>query len=160
MIRRSALFVLSLCLSQTAAVAQAAPQDWGARCDATTCTLSRGILEEASGKRLSTLLVVLRKGEDKVLFGAALPIGVALEPGIRILQGDTMVEAKFQVCYPDGCRALVELPLAAVTSMAKAGSAEFRAFPYESEKPISFMAPLSGLDMALQNALDTLAKAP
>ncbi|MGV8951340.1 MAG: invasion associated locus B family protein [Cypionkella sp.] len=154
------LLSMGLTLAASSLAAQAAEQQWASSCEATSCTLSLNVLDAASSKPVSTILVVVTTADKQPLIGAALPLGSALEPGIRIVQGDTTINAKFQVCYPDGCRALAEMTNESLDTLALADKMEVFAFPYSSDKPISFEVPLAGLDVGIKAAREKLAKAP
>lgn len=160
MMKIGGLLALALTFTAMQGAAQTEPQTWNTNCETDSCTLSLGVLDATSGKPVSTVLVVVPKIGETVFLGAAMPLGSALEPGIRIVQGSETINAKFQVCFPDGCRALTEIPRATIQTMTKVGSVELFAFPYSSDTPISFQVPLAGLDAALKDATATLLKTP
>lgn len=140
-------------------VAQDAPQ-WNTSCDGGLCTLSRQLIDEATGKGVATVLVVVQKASDDILLGAALPLGVALEPGVRFVQGDTLIQADFEVCYPDGCRAMAELPVTAFEAIDFEKEMDLRVFAFGQDKPLAVTVPLDSLKSAVDAGREQLKATP
>src|ERR1700754_981983 len=61
------------------------------------------VLHAETGQMLAAATVIEEKGEQK-LFRIAVPLGMLLEPGLRIV-GDqnAPMEAKYAICVPEGC---------------------------------------------------------
>lgn len=145
-------------LSQTAFAQDSA--GWTESCDAKSCTLSRGVSEEATGKPVMTLLVAVQKAEAGARFGMALPLGVAVAPGVRVLYGGETADIPFEVCFPDGCRALLALDAAALGRLTAQAEIDVRFFPFNAATPVSLTVPIGGLDSAIVAAAAKLQASP
>lgn len=151
--------ILTLALGLLPSFAGAA-EDWQKNCADGQCTLARTLSDDASGRSIATFLVALNfEMPDKVLMGVALPLGAALKPGVRLLQGETVIEVGYEVCFPDGCRAMTEVAATDFDEMAKNEEIELRFFPFGQEKPIALPIPLSGLSEATESARAEIMKA-
>lgn len=128
-----------------ASASLAAAADWPIACEGTTCTASRGLKDEGSGKTMATILIAQRKGESEARIGAALPLGVALAPGARLVAGAETVELAFDVCFPDGCRAMAGTTPERIAALAAAGALELRFFPYGHDRAVAVRVPADGL---------------
>lgn len=123
----------------------AAAADWPIACEGTTCTASLGLKDDASGKMMATVLVARTKGEAEARIGAALPLGVALAPGARFVAGAETVDLTFDVCFPDGCRAMAGATPERIAALAAAGAFELRFFPYGRDRAVAVRVPADGL---------------
>jgi invasion protein IalB len=149
----SASFVaVMLCAVSPASAADA----WEVTCKEGSCTLARVVVEAAaSGRRVATVLLV-PDATGRARLAVALPLGVALAPGVRLVGQDVTTDLAFEVCYPDGCRAAADLDAAALAVIAALPSIELRAFPFGAERPLAMVIPLDGLAEALARARATL----
>jgi invasion protein IalB len=100
------------------------------------------------------------KAGSDLRLGAALPLGVAVEPGARLILGETTIDARYEVCFPDGCRAMATLPADQLGPLGEAASIELRFFAFGQEKPIAVEIPLDGLTEAVAAAQTQLAATP
>lgn len=121
-----------------------------------SCTLARSVEEVSTGRRAATVLFVVTKAGTEFV-GAAIPLGTAIEAGVQLVSDDTQTLLPFQVCFPDGCRAVLETTAEANDTLASQATMDLRAFPFQSDKPFSLAVPLDGLAEALAEARDTLA---
>jgi invasion protein IalB len=139
------------------AAAQDAVEGWDAKCGADSCTISRGLKDIARDKLVATFLVSVPKGDGAVTAGVAVALGVALVPGARFYSGGTEYALAFEVCFPDGCRALRTFEQAEMDQIGASAEMEVRFFPYGSDTPVSIMMPIEGLVAAIGNARKTLS---
>ncbi|MFN3846311.1 MAG: invasion associated locus B family protein [Paracoccaceae bacterium] len=133
---------------------------WVESCQPDSCTLSRGLAEEGTGKQVMTLLLAIEKGKPDVRFGVALPLGVALSPGVRVIHGDKTTDIPFEVCFPDGCRALITMDAATFAAFAANASVDVRFFPFSASTPVALTAPMDGLADAVTAAAQKLDGTP
>ncbi len=154
MFRHATIAALLLVTSQAASAQDQA--GWVETCAQDSCTLSRGLAEEGTGKQVMTLLMAVQKGQTGARFGFALPLGVALAPGVRVLHGDKTTDVPFEVCFPDGCRAMTTFDAATLADFTANASVEVRFFPFNAGTPVALTAPLDGLADAVAQAMQKL----
>lgn len=135
--------------------AQAARADgtppWDRRCDERGCTVSRGLSESATLRRVATISVLTEAtAPGTATLAVALPLGLALEPGVQFVAGEAVWAAPFKVCFPDGCTAALPLDADALATLAGAATLEVRYFTFNGAKALSISAPLDGLAGALE----------
>lgn len=148
-------FAYAAAMTLLAAIPAAAQDTWTSECDADSCAVSRAVADVESGQRVGTLLVVLDQ-DGTSLVGAIVPLGSAMEPGLRLIHGSTEAAVPIQVCYPDGCRGLAPMDGAALDALATADTVDLRFFAFGTEAPISVPIPLVGLQGAVAAARATL----
>lgn len=153
------LLVIPLGLFATAALSQD-NTGWVTQCQPDLCTLSRGLAEEGTGKQMATLLVAVPKASEDLRFGLALPLGLALAPGARVVYADKSVDIPFEVCFPDGCRAMMSFADADFAALAANAAIDVQFFPYGASAPVALTAPVDGLAEAAAAAKETLASQP
>ena len=100
-----AVSVVAIAIFSGSASAQSGVS-WSSACDEAQCTLSRTVTEASTERRVATVLVLIRASSPTHLVGAAVPLGVALNEGIRLTVPDQRIDISFDVCLPDGCRGL------------------------------------------------------
>lgn len=158
---RPTLFPAALVLSLAPAIGAAQePTDWPTTCEAGRCTLSRTVSDTITGRSVATLLLAFDKAGTDLRLGAALPLGVAVEPGARLILGGSTFEARYEVCFPDGCRAMATLPPDQLGPLGEAAAIELRFFSFGQEKPIAIEVRLEGLANAIAAAQAQLAATP
>jgi invasion protein IalB len=134
------------------ASAQSAVPDWQATCEADGCTLARRLIDQSTGRPVATFLAFVPKANANLSIGAALPLGTAIEAGVRMVAGDTTLEIPYQVCFPDGCRALRETSAEEVAALAAAEAIDIRFFPFSADRAVSVTMPLEGFTEAVAAA--------
>lgn len=152
--RRAACALIAfgaLALDAPPAPAQGAPS-WAVRCDARGCSASRALSEIATLQRVATVSVLTEAGAPGATLAAALPLGLALEPGVQFVLGETVWPAPFKVCFPDGCSAAATLDAAMLATLVAAPDLEVRYFTFNDGRALSITAPLDGLAAALDGA--------
>ncbi len=138
-------------ISCTAAVAlcfatSTVAAEWTTGCDEAGghCTV-QGLLVTPEGQRSGTLgLQVGRDGQDAVLF-VTTPLGAALVPGVKLRASGRDFDLRFDVCYPDGCRASLGLGPEDLAAFLDLESVDLLLFAYGEAEPAILAAPLSGL---------------
>lgn len=72
------------------------------------CVVTQNLHAE-TGQMLAAVTVIEEKGAQK-LFRIAVPLGMLLEPGLRIvIDQNQPIEAKYAICVPDGCFADLQI---------------------------------------------------
>lgn len=135
----------------THGLAQSAPP-WAVRCEALGCTASRALSESATLQRVATVSVLTETGAPGATLAVALPLGLALEPGVQFVLGETVWPAPFKVCFPDGCSAAASLDAAMLATLVAAPDLEVRYFAFTDGRALVIDAPLDGLEAALGGA--------
>ena len=126
---------------------------WTTECKDQRCGISINVNDEAKKQRLLTLAILVNKdGTDPSLFMTA-PLGLALEPGARLVIGTREIALKFKVCYPDGCQAVASLTAADLADLRAAASVDTRFFVQGNEKPLSATIDFTGLGAAIDAAM-------
>lgn len=152
-----ALYLASLIVGVCALTKPLMSQEaWSPSCEGNRCTVSRSAINTENHQRIATLIVVLDIEEPTVI-GAVLPLGVALEPGLRLLAGSEELEVPLQVCYPDGCRGFLPVDDVVLSRIAAEAEIDVRFFPYSDDRPASVTIPLDGLSNAIQAAREQLS---
>jgi invasion protein IalB len=73
-----------------------------------TCVVTQNLHAE-TGQMLAAVTVIEEKGAQK-LFRVAVPLGMMLEPGLRIvIDQNAPLETKYAICVPDGCFADLQI---------------------------------------------------
>lgn len=67
-----------------------------------TCVVTQNLHAE-TGQMLAAVTVIEEKGSQR-LFRIAVPLGMMIEPGLRVVVDQNQpLEAKYVICVPDGC---------------------------------------------------------
>lgn len=140
-----------------AASAQQSDPTWTTSCEPESCALSLGVTEAQTGRAIATALMAVSADEaDPIRFGVALPLGLDIDAGVRIVVGEQMVELPFEVCFPDGCRAMRPLDEGETAAISGSESFDIRFFPFGSNRLVSVTVPSTGLATAIEDARRTL----
>lgn len=142
----------------TAVPTLAQDQDWKVTCnDSDRCTALLVVADAATKRTLASVGLQIGRGGTEPVMIALLPLGVDLRPGFRAVIGDKAFDAPYEVCFPDGCRAIAPIATDDLDLWLDADSISLRFFPSGSDKPVAADTPVKGLRSALA---DHLAKAP
>lgn len=130
-----------------------------AECDEASgrCTASVRLVAE-DGKGFGTIgLQIDKNGNAPVLF-AATPLGIAVHPGVRIITQPGAQELPLAVdaCFPDGCRATLELGAEQLAGLTAAETLSLQFIPFSSTETVSADLPAAGILTALRDAGVTL----
>lgn len=101
-----------------------------------------------SGQKLVIALLIEPEGGDTKLFRVALPLGVALVPGARIVVDEKEgMTAPYSVCLPkNGCMADYKADADLIEKLKQGQSLAIQAF--DRGRPVSFTLPLIGFAKA------------
>lgn len=146
---------LALLIGTGSAFAQS--PGWAVNCEAGTpaCTLALSLNNAENNRPIATFLAL--PGTDGDFIGAVIPLGTAVDAGMQIVVGEERLPVKVQVCFPDGCRGIVEVPEDYLDRLAEEDVAEIRFFPYREETPLAVPIPMEGFADALASARESLA---
>lgn len=140
------------------ALAQETADGWQTTCAEADCTLVLRVADPASDRAMATLLATVGPDEDEpIRFGVALPLGLSLEPGIRVVAGEESVALPFEVCFPDGCRASRPLTAPEEAALLRPGPLDLRFYPFGSDRLVSVAVPATGFADAVAAARATFA---
>ena len=146
----AAACLLALTLINCAAAQESVgDQQWKSQCKEATCSLSLGLVDSNTKKRFATLAFLFEKGKEEPAVVVTTPLGVALEPGVRVIVGDDSFDLKAKVCFPDGCQASLVINRPDFDRIAKMPNARIQFFPFSSSTPIEASVPLNGLPAAV-----------
>lgn len=131
---------------------EALVQPWSMACDEDqTCTATRTAVNAETGNRVVTLAVSLTATEQVVT--VTTPLGVAVQPGIRVIAGEDVREIPVQVCYPTGCLAAWSSTVDEMRTLARLEAVEIRYFPFRGDAPLAIRMDIDGLDTAIAEAV-------
>ncbi|QIE43967.1 hypothetical protein G5B39_18370 (plasmid) [Rhodobacteraceae bacterium SC52] len=126
--------------------------DWDVTCaDERTCTVSRAVLNADTGERIATF--ALEFGEDTQAMTLTVPLGTAVQAGVRVLAGDTAIDVPTLVCLPTGCLAARDLPDEAVTHLTAARTIDIRFFAFKKSEPLSVAMDITALSDVLREKI-------
>jgi len=149
--------IVAWALSLSPLHAQSAGQsDWNMDCDNAGCRLAVTATDARTEQRIATILILVEKERQSPLLAAIVPLGVAIEPGLRFLYGDEVLSLSVEACFPDGCRAVIETDETFLAALTAAEEFEIRYFPLGSEQPVAITLPSGGLSDILEEARKAL----
>lgn len=105
-------------------------------------------LRADNGQTLASVAIREEKGAGKRQMVIALPTGMLLQPGVRLVvdQG-TAVPGKYSVCMPNVCYAELEAPDSVIASMKKGTTLTVQVLTYEG-KSLPMPLQLAGFGKA------------
>ena len=137
--------------------ANAAQPEWVKICNTDpaskkeVCLISRDVRAE-TGQTIASVALREIKGEPKRFFLAAMPPGLLIQPGIRIVVDQKEPQAgKFSICFPNACYAEVEVKDDFVPSLKKGQQIVVQAMNQQA-KTIGFPVTLAGFTKAYDGA--------
>lgn len=143
------LLALTFLLSTPVQSQQVSPGDWVSDCEEDFCVFRKTLqfVDTDSAFALIEILIDVTSGEASLVLTA--PLGVALQPGVRITVDEREWFAPLKVCYQDGCRATVEMSNDDLALLLQKQSMDLRYIPFGGQSPLSATLPLSGLVAAI-----------
>jgi invasion protein IalB len=142
---------------QAGPTANAAQPEWVKICNTDpaskkeVCLISRDVRAE-TGQTIASVALREIKGEPKRFFLAAMPPGLLIQPGIRIVVDQKEPQAgKFSICFPNACYAEVEVKDDFVPSLKKGQQIVVQAMNQQA-KTIGFPVTLAGFTKAYDGA--------
>ncbi len=138
----------------------AAPKDgetfgsWQVVCEgANPCQAFLGLKDEKTGRLVLSASAHKAPADKNPTMVISLPLGLALKEGVALLSGapgKDPVPAAVDVCFPDGCRAVIELTPAALDALTATESFEVRFIAFGAKDRVeSVKVPANGLSQAL-----------
>lgn len=128
---------------------QVPPGDWLTDCEENYCVYRKTLTVEASDATFALLEILIDTDSGQASIVMTVPLGVALEPGIRMIVEGREWATPLKVCYTDGCRATVEISTDDFGLLLQKKSIDIRYIPFSAENPISAILPLNGLVAAI-----------
>lgn len=118
------------------------------------CLISQEIRAE-TGQFLASVAVREVQNDPKKTFIIAVPIGMLLQPGVRVvIDQQPPISAKYAICFPNACYADMEINADQITKM-KRGQQLMVQTLNQSGRTVSFTMALSGFGKAYDGpALD------
>jgi len=149
----SAIFAAVLVVVGMTAPAVAA-ETWTTTCgEDGRCTARVTVSDTESGRVFASVGVQVGKDGAEPGLIVFAPLGVAVKPGFRAVINGQDFLVPFEVCYPDGCRAVAVITPAELEVWLTAETASLQFFPFESDKAVAADLPLAGLREALKDVL-------
>lgn len=143
--------------TQGASTAGAPQPEWVKLCstDPNTkkevCLIARDVRTD-TGQTIASVAMRDTKGDPKKFFLVALPPGLLLQPGIRIVVDQkTPLPGKFSICFPNACYAEVEAKEDFVGVMKAGTQIAVQALNKEA-KAVVFAVSLAGFSKAYDGA--------
>lgn len=146
---RSLVLAAALISVSSAALAE----DWSVACTAQECAVSRTLADAEQNRRFATIALTTPKGGGASVLTVTTPLGVAIEPGVRLVMDDLAFGLPFKVCFPDGCAAARPLEPDELSALLTSASADLRFFAFGTGEQLSGAVSLDGLDAAQRDAL-------
>ena len=140
-------------LARTMVAPDASAPDWQVDCGSDdTCRASRTVKNTQNDQRIATLTVIFNREKAEQGLSVAVPLGVAVDAGVRLIFAGRTRDMGVKVCYPDGCLALDGLDVDEFRDLMKARAVEFRYFPFSGAQPVAFEMNVEGLGKAVLEA--------
>jgi invasion protein IalB len=115
------------------------------------CLTARDVRTD-TGQTVASVALREIKGDPKKFFLIALPPGLLIQPGIRIVVDQkTPQPGKFSICFPNACYAEVEAKDDFVGTMKSGNQVAVQALNREA-KPVVFAVSLAGFSKAYDGA--------
>lgn len=148
-------FVPSIVLAATLALAAqttaALAEGWATTCEAGgRCTALLTMSVETDRKLQVRIGIQTGPNGSEPVMITLLPLGVALEPGVRAVIDGKEFKSGYQVCFPDGCRTVGAMTADDLEVWLNAPTASLQFFPFASDKPVAVDVLLAGLREALK----------
>lgn len=147
------LFCLAWLIYSSAALGQdqAQTEFWQTSCaDDGRCQATRVLTQSDTGQRFASLIVSFSRDGRRPAMTVATPLGIAVQPGVRVVVKDAFWSLPIEACFPDGCRASRDLTDEEYQLLLSADSADIRFFPYGRQAPLAGEVGLAGLDLAIK----------
>lgn len=126
---------------------------WKVTCKDGPCQAFLGLKDPQTGKLAMSASAHKRADSAHPTLVLTLPLGVDVKAGAAILPGagaQKPIPAAIDVCYPDGCRAVIELSPATIDALNAATSFDVRFAAYGvSDRVENVTIPADGLKEAV-----------
>jgi invasion protein IalB len=138
--------ILAGALAMTAAAGAQTPKpgetfgDWMVNCEAgSPCQAFLGLKDPKTGRLVLSASAHKAVADKNPTLVLTLPLGLSLKDGVALLSGTTTegtLPARIDVCFPDGCRAVVELTPAALSTLTAQPDFEVRFIVYGAKNRV------------------------
>ena len=126
---------------------------WKVVCDAQkTCQAFLGLKSPATGKLALSASAHKAAADPNPTLVLTLPLGLSIREGVAIIPGadGKPLPAVVDVCFPDGCRVVMELSAATLDALGAAENFEVRFIGYGvADRVESINVPSGGLKAAV-----------
>jgi len=135
--------------SMAVAQAQTGQWAWTSACEDGYCVFRRALETpgQDSPAALFEVLVNTENGEASMVL--TLPLGVALEPGVRLIVEGREWSAPLKVCLPDGCRATVDINASDFGLLLQRPVLDIRYIAFGADTATSVKLPINKLVAAM-----------
>ena len=142
---RALLFAIaSLVVAGTASASQ-----WVSTCEETLCLFRQEISAPNADGTTALFEILIEAETAEASLVVTTPLGIATEPGVRLIVDGQEWQANVRVCQPDGCRAAAQIDSNDLAILLQRTSIEIRFFIFGSEYPVSLELPIDGLIRAM-----------
>ncbi|MCB9973085.1 MAG: invasion associated locus B family protein [Rhodospirillales bacterium] len=127
-------------------------EPWGKRCSEETkhCEIVQRLTVQETGKRFAEFAIGYPDDADGARGVVILPLGVLLEPGVRMQIDDGQVyQFTFRYCGAGGCVAVIRLSDALIAEMKKGNAATIQFMSAKGQK-INVPITLKGFTKAIR----------
>ena len=138
-----------LSLAALCAVCSAHASQWVATCEETLCLFRQEISAPNADGTTALFEILIEAETAEASLVVTTPLGIATEPGVRLIVDGQEWQANVRVCQPDGCRATTQIDSDDLAVLLQRTSIEVRFFVFGSEHPISLELPIGGLVKAM-----------
>ena len=122
---------------------------WQTACDDGLCVFRHDV-PAPGGRGTSALFEILIDAETvDTSVVLTTPLGVALEPGVRLIAGNREWRAPIKVCHGDGCRATMTLDEDDLGYLMAEPEAVIEYYVFGSDAAAALRLPLTGLVSAI-----------
>ena len=145
------LTALVLGFGSTAVAADLKSTPWISDCDAPYCLFQRTLeFDDGSAFAVFEVLINIETGNASLVTTA--PLGVAIEPGVKLSTGNATWQMDVKVCHSDGCRATAELNSTEFGDLLQQSQLDIRYVPFGGDQPVSASLPIDQLITAISQA--------
>lgn len=137
-----------------AAAQEPSGESWQTTCNDKRCVISRRLVEQTTKRPFLTFSLSFEKDSKEPLLALIAPLGIALQPGIRVIVNARTLDVPVRVCYPDGCQAARPVSEDEIALLRSSAEADVRFFVMEKSEPLAARVDLKGL----ANAIDSRDK--
>lgn len=143
--------LLALSLGLPAFGQNLTPGDWQSDCDQSYCAFRKN-LSLGGDATFAFLEILFNRVDGASTFVLTAPLGVSLEPGVRLDVAGKNWDLPLKVCYADGCRATLDISSEDLAILLQKPTMDIRYIPFGTDVPRSATLPLDGLVAAISRA--------
>ena len=122
---------------------------WRRSCDDDACSVEAAYRDAVKGRLAGTIAFTrTRQGGVRPAWVRATvrtPLGVATEPGVRVMIGDQAEILPIKVCFPDGCIAAADISRAGIAALRITSAIEVHVIAFGDGSTVSMALGADGL---------------